>query len=157
MAISYDEAQAALPGRLAAKYEVSADGCWLWTSTLNVHGYGQLSRLMPDGKWRMKRAHRISYEIHIGPIPDGLQLDHLCRVRNCINPSHLEPVTNRENSLRGAGFCAENAAKTHCPAGHEYNEENTRHRVSRCGTPARDCKLCHRAGQQARYQLKKAS
>ncbi len=70
--------------------------CWVWVARLNRNGYG---RLHHGGCERM--AHRLSYEVHVGPIPDGLLLDHLCRVRCCVNPAHLEPVTHRENTLRG--------------------------------------------------------
>ena len=72
------------------------DTCWLWTSTLNWDGYGQIRM---QGKMRI--AHRLSYETLVGPIPGGLELDHLCKVRNCVRPDHLEPVTHAENVARG--------------------------------------------------------
>jgi hypothetical protein len=90
-------------------------------------------------------AHRWSYEYHVGPIPDGLQLDHLCRVRRCVNPWHLEPVTNRVNSQRGkagAVNAARQEAKEFCPYGHPYSPENTYQRPDRNG---RDCRRCMRA------------
>jgi hypothetical protein len=71
------------------------------------------------------RAHRAFYEHFIGPIPDGHVPDHLCRNTWCCNPNHLEPVTQRENILRGDGIASRNAAKTHCPQGHPYSTENT--------------------------------
>src|SRR5690554_6462185 len=94
------------------------DDCWLWIGKINNRGYGlfYLDR-------RMQAAHRAAYQLLVGPIPDGLDLDHTCRVRRCVNPDHLEPVTHRENLLRGASFAAVNAAKTHCPHGHEYTPE----------------------------------
>lgn len=95
-------------------------GCWIWLYCLDANGYGRVSVL---GSSRL--AHRISYEVERGPIPDGLTLDHLCRVRHCVNPSHLEPVPMRENVMRGEGFGAKNALKTHCPKGHEYDYVNT--------------------------------
>lgn len=95
-------------------------GCWLWTGAKTSNGYGYLNT---DGGRRL--AHRFSYESLVGPIPAGLQLDHLCRVRHCVNPTHLEPVTQRENVLRGEGLSAANARKTHCSRGHEYTPENT--------------------------------
>lgn len=94
-------------------------GCWLWTGFVEPSGYG---RMTYGGQ---QLAHRISYEHFVGPIPAGLQLDHLCRVRNCVNPEHLEPVTARENTLRGEAPAALNARKTHCIRGHEFTPENT--------------------------------
>lgn len=78
------------------KVAIQPDGCWLWSGSTNGHGYGRLAR---SGK--LHGAHRFAYEHFIGPIPNGLDLDHLCRVRLCVNPSHLEPVTRGENLLRG--------------------------------------------------------
>ncbi len=94
-------------------------GCWLWTGALNQDGYAMFWH---EGQAR--RAHRIAYEIHVGPIPDGLQLDHLCRVRCCVNPDHVEPVSCRENIRRGETGIHERE-KTHCPQGHPYDERNT--------------------------------
>lgn len=104
--------------------KVSKDGpggCWLWTANLSGGGYGNFHL---DGRERV--AHRLAYEWLVGPIPEGLDLDHLCRVRRCVNPAHLEPVTRRENVLRSPiAIAAQHARKTHCPAGHEYTPENT--------------------------------
>lgn len=97
-----------------------ADECWLWNGPRNSEGYGTF---YVDG--RVPGAHRYAYEQTIGPIPPGLQLDHLCRNTSCVNPSHLEPVTGRENILRGQGVAARNARKTHCKRGHEFTPENT--------------------------------
>lgn len=104
--------------------------CWLWTRPTNG-GYG---RLQVDGV--SVYAHRFAYEIEVGRIPDGLCLDHLCRVRNCVRPSHLEPVAFRMNVLRGEGPTAINARKTHCPRGHELSDENLTARARR------DCRIC---------------
>ena len=92
-------------------------GCWLWIGGLNHDGYGKFR----DGK-KTRGAHRVSYEYWHGEIREGLEIDHLCRNRNCVNPDHLELVTRIENARRGRSFSRE---KTHCPHGHEYNEENT--------------------------------
>jgi hypothetical protein len=116
--------------------------CWLWTAA-PYDGYG---RLKVDGG--MVLTHRFSYDLQVGPIPDGLQLDHLCRVTLCVNPYHLEPVTHRENTMRGATFPARQAAKTHCPQGHEYSPENTK--VYRGSRYCRACRPAHGAAYRAR-------
>ena len=90
--------------------------CWHWLAYCQPKGYG-LFRL--DGS--MKLAHRIAYNLCVGPIPEGLQLDHLCRNPWCVNPTHLEVVTNRENVLRGNAILPHK----HCPQGHTYDNENT--------------------------------
>jgi hypothetical protein len=102
-------------------------GCWLWTACHTRDGYGAFARRVTADAPLVKRvAHRFAYEVLVGPVPTGLQLDHKCRVRGCVNPAHLEPVTNRENQMRGVAFVVANANKTHCNHGHEFNEENTR-------------------------------
>jgi hypothetical protein len=91
------------------------DVCWVWTKSCNVkNGYGQVS----VGRV-MRGAHKVSYETFVGPVPRGLELDHLCRVRACIRPSHLEPVTRAENVRRAKRYI------THCPQNHEYTQANT--------------------------------
>lgn len=94
-------------------------GCWLWSGALDPCGYGRIAR---NGK--EQKAHRVSYYLAKGPIPDGLELDHLCRVRACVNPDHLEAVTHKVNAQRGLAG-AYLAERTHCPQGHPYDEENT--------------------------------
>jgi hypothetical protein len=93
------------------------DGCWLWLIGKSTAGYGVFR--LPD---RQVLAHRFAYELLVGPIPDGMTLDHLCRVRHCVNPTHLEPATRGENTLRGETVTAANRAKTHCPQGHPYEQ-----------------------------------
>jgi hypothetical protein len=113
------------------------DGCWLWTGPLDHGGYGTF-RFERQRKLYVLMAHRIAYEQIIGPIPDGLVLDHLCRVRNCCNPHHLEPVTRGENVLRGDSPNARSARATHCPQGHPYDEANT----YRTPNGTRQCRIC---------------
>lgn len=100
-------------------------GCWVWLASRTTAGYGNiLIGSSKDGSRSMEYAHRLSYEFHIGPILPGFQIDHLCRVRCCINPAHLELVTHAENVKRGdAGKAtgAKQRQKTHCPRGHPYN------------------------------------
>ena len=94
-------------------------GCFLWTGQCNRKGYGVIS-----AERKTQAAHRASYEFYVNKIPDGLQLDHLCRTRCCVNPRHLEPVTLQENVRRGeVGRLHRN--KTHCPKGHPYDKDNT--------------------------------
>lgn len=115
-----------LPDRFWAKCIPEPNsGCWLWLASVDGSGYGHLKgeggRKAPTVK-----AHRVAYEALVGPIPRGLHIDHLCRVRTCCNPAHLEPVTNRVNVLRGVSFAATNVNKAVCPSGHAYDDVNTR-------------------------------
>ena len=99
----------------------NATWCWLWRGYIARDGYGSAAR----GARKNVRAHRAIYEEMVGAIPKGLQLDHKCRNRSCVNPFHLEPVSCRENVLRGEGVAAINARKMHCKRGHEFVGANT--------------------------------
>lgn len=127
-------------GRFWVKVQ-KTPGCWLWTAAVSREGYGVFGAERVGGRNRFVHSHRYAYELLVGPIPDGLHLDHLCRVPRCVNPAHLEPVTPRENTLRGIGPSAKNAVKTHCKHGHPFTPENTRidHR-----TGNRSCWTCRR-------------
>lgn len=94
--------------------------CVVWTGSRSSRGYGRVSVA-----GRIKPAHVAVYEFVNGPVPVGLELDHTCRRPACVNPKHLEPVTHRENVLRGTSPAARNAVKPHCPKGHPYTPENT--------------------------------
>lgn len=113
--------------------------CWVWTGSLAKRGYGSFC---PSGK--SVSAHRYSFELARGEIPEGLHLDHLCRNPPCVNPDHLDPVTVRLNILRGDGEAAKNAAKTHCLRGHEFTSENTYTNGRR-----RVCRQCERIRRSA--------
>ena len=124
--------------------EDKTTGCWLLPATNG----GYASRLRVDGK--NVQAHRYVYEELFGPMPEGLQADHLCRVRNCVNPMHMEPVTSGENTRRGVNA---NREKTHCPRGHEYTPENTY--ISKGKTHnSRKCRICSNAKDRARYRAR---
>jgi hypothetical protein len=121
------------------------DGCWPWLGWKDGEGYGTF---WIDGRYH--RAHRFAYELLVGPIPEGLQPDHLCRNHACCNPTHLEPVTQRENILRGFSPTAINARKTHCAKGHPYDDKNTR--IDKHGW--RSCRIC-KAGNLRRLRRRR--
>jgi len=126
--------------RFEDKYFIEPNsGCWIWTAKLEKTGYGRMKIAR-----KSYYAHRISYELFVGKIPDGLQLDHLCRTRSCVNPKHLEPVAPRTNIIRGltgATTKARHARKTHCAKGHELSGSNVRLEVSQ-GWQRRVCVTC---------------
>lgn len=130
--------------RFLEKVDKTGD-CWLWTASTTPAGYGEFSY-----QCRNVYAHRWLFEQTQGPIPAGHDLDHLCRVRSCVNPAHLEPVTRRVNTARGTNKAANAILTNHCWAGHEFTEENTQ-----IGTGGgRRCKTC-KADSQRRIREKR--
>lgn len=133
-----------LAARFWGKVTVTS-GCWKWTGSRNPSGYGLLGVVGASGRQTTMGAHRVAYELLVGPIPDGLEIDHLCRVRHCVNPAHLEPVTRQENMRRGS-----KANQTHCKRGHALAGANMYKRSN--GTRA--CRAClslhHRAQLRGR-------
>jgi len=141
--------------RIQRNVVVAPNGCWLWQKRLS-RGYGRLDQVI-DGRPKGGLAHRVSYELFVGPIPEGMQLDHLCHTRDracpggpsclhrrCVNPEHLEPVTSAENTRRSP---VNRALRTHCPQGHQYTEANT----YADSKGWRRCATCVRASNTARY------
>lgn len=141
--------RATTPAHLRVLRRVSTqdpDKCWLWLGALRPNGYGAVNR--GRGGEGMVYVHRAVYEALVGEISTGLVLDHLCRIRNCVNPAHLEPVTQGENVMRGASHIAQNPAKTHCPHDHPYDEVNTY--VYRGHRQCRTCRDVHRRAHRER-------
>jgi hypothetical protein len=130
---------------IAKVHLLPCGGCWIWEAATTTNGYGHFKQ---DGKNVM--AHRWAYTFFGGTI-DGLELDHLCRNRSCVNPAHLEPVTHQENVRRGKASAL--LVRTHCPNGHEYNAVNT---YARPDGKGRECKECSRE-RSREYQSRKRS
>lgn len=136
--------------RIKAHLSMNADGCWLHGLAKDRDGYGAISE-----RGKSKRAHIVMYESVHGKVPLGLQLDHLCRVRCCVNPDHLEPVTGSVNIRRGIGprlggirlqaiNAERNAKRTHCPHGHAYTADNCMYHHG-----LRECRTCNRNRSRA--------
>jgi HNH endonuclease len=122
--------------------QAETDACWHWPGYVNEDGYGRRGGI---------GVHRRMWELVCGPIPKGMEIDHLCRTRDCIRPDHMEVVDHRTNTRRGLTIPAANAAKTHCPQGHPYDEENTYVTKSGC----RHCRACKRKRDKGRDRSKK--
>jgi hypothetical protein len=132
--------------------------CWIWPGSHNMRGYGQIGiGSISNGTAGKGYVHRLAYQLIVGPIPDGLVLDHLCRRHPCCNPEHLEPVTELENIRRGDAGKAWRAiqiAKTHCPQGHPYSGTNVRYRPA----GGRECRTCRtQESRTRRAKLKQGS
>lgn len=124
---------------------VESGECWLWTgSTDKMSGYGRI-RIDRSTKY----VHRVSYELMVGDIPEGLHLDHLCRNRACVNPYHLDPVTSGVNTRRSP---ITHGNETHCPAGHAYEGDNLAIYAGR-----RNCRTCNIARCRAFYEARRAA
>lgn len=137
--------------RFMAQIVEQDDGCWLWMGPRQRKNGVQYGCTRYAG--RNEAAHRVAWRLFRGPIPAGLQIDHLCRVTRCVNPLHLEPVTQRENILRGVGLAAVNARKTECIRGHQFTPENT---IVHCGGK-RACRTCVYAGRKAKQNAEQVA
>lgn len=135
------------------KFVDKTDTCWNWTGAITSHGYGYVR----GADQSHQSAHRVSYKMHVGDIPEGLVIDHLCRNRACVNPGHLEVVTNKVNLARGCGIAAKNAKKEQCKEGHPLSGGNVRMIKlynTKPYTLARRCKQCEYRNVKA-YRRKK--
>lgn len=148
-----------------SRLKVDSNGCWIWQGYLtpknrgsNSWGYGYQREFVSANKplGRKRPAHVVLYEMFNSELVEGLDLDHKCRVRSCVNPEHLEPVTRRENVLRGVGLAALNAAKTHCVNGHLLSGDNLlESRNKKSGHIRRACKTCNKLRMQKHLENRK--
>lgn len=121
-----------LPARMACKVIMTTQGCWHWTGAVQSRGYGSICQ-----GGRTFLTHRVAYELLVGEIPAGLQIDHLCRNKRCCNPAHLDVVTGAVNCSR-----TPRATKTHCLRGHALSGENLVIKVQPSGRTIRNCRTC---------------
>lgn len=136
--------------RAMPDYRVDEHGCWIWLKSLCRDGYARSGT-----RRRSSQAHRVYFENHRGPIPKGKEIDHLCRVRNCVNPQHMEPVLHKENLMRGESFSAINSAKTQCIHGHSLSGSNLKIETHR-GQKRRVCWKCRQVTARRTWQRNKA-
>lgn len=144
-----------LQDRITNNVKIDDNGCWLWQRRITDKGYGQMWLTTAYKKGVTTAAHRVSYMAFKGSIPENLQIDHLCKVRNCVNPEHLEAVTAAENVYRSNALYKQQMARTHCPQGHEYTDDNIYRYKTQAGGVCRNCKICMKSRTKARYQAKK--
>jgi hypothetical protein len=131
--------------------------CWLWTASIQAKGYGQIHVRRDDaGRQIIRRAHTVAWVLVRGEFAADLEIDHLCRVRHCVNPDHLEAVTTKVNSLRGVGLAALHAQRTACPKGHPYDEANTIWHKKTGGRVSRDCRICTNARRRVDVDVRLA-
>jgi hypothetical protein len=126
-----------LPVKIKLKINIDSNNCWLWSGAINKSGYSLITR-----KHKQIRLHRWVYEQFYNEIPQGLVIDHLCRVRHCVNPDHLEAVTLKENVLRGDAAKPRKFKKEYCIRGHKFDELNTLYQNYK-GKIRRSCKICY--------------
>ena len=130
--------------RFDARVEVGPE-CWEWRGVVAKSGYGVMSVKLDDGSWAQRYAHRLSYEFHVGPIPEGATLDHLCMNTLCVRPEHLDPCSTQVNTRRSPRtLTGANIRKTHCPKGHPYSGANLYYDQGK-----RKCRECVRARNRA--------
>lgn len=136
--------------RFLPKVQHLDNGCWQWTAALSTEGYARFTDLTSDGRYTCVYGHRWAYTHFVGPIPDGLELDHLCRNRGCVNPEHLEPVTRSVNLRRGEHLSGRTARTGLCQRGHSMADAIIQ------PNGGRRCRTCCNALRRARYQARRA-
>lgn len=149
-------ARTQLSDRIRLNTTTDENGCWIWKRYTARNGYGMIGvGSRTDGTRNTALAHRVAYQEFVGDIPDGLQIDHLCKIRNCVNPKHLEAVTPKENVSRSDAYYKVLMGKTECPHGHQYSEENLYVYPTKFGGVKRNCKTCMKQRTRHRYVEKK--